>query len=65
MVLVSEAFPHAAHLFWMRMITDFFSLYLPAWGSPLVFAIIWTLATLHWVRRSLRNEKLYWADNKG
>jgi len=32
-----------------------------AWGSPLIFAAIWTGITLHWVRRSLRNEKLMWA----
>ncbi|KAH8885464.1 hypothetical protein GQ53DRAFT_845477 [Thozetella sp. PMI_491] len=36
-----------------------------AWGAPLIFAMIWTLITLHWVRRSLRNEKLMWASRNG
>ncbi|KAL2158808.1 hypothetical protein VTH06DRAFT_4000 [Thermothelomyces fergusii] len=30
------------------------------WGSPLIFVIIWTAITVHWVRRSLRREKELW-----
>ncbi|KAJ9145064.1 hypothetical protein NKR23_g5488 [Pleurostoma richardsiae] len=31
------------------------------WGSPLVFATVWTLITVHWVRRALREEKRRWS----
>ncbi|KAK4244824.1 hypothetical protein C7999DRAFT_34806 [Corynascus novoguineensis] len=30
------------------------------WGSPLIFVIIWTTISVHWVRRSLRREKELW-----
>ncbi|KAK4466785.1 hypothetical protein QBC42DRAFT_165900 [Cladorrhinum samala] len=32
------------------------------WGSPLVFVTIWTIITVEWVRRDLRNEKRLWAE---
>jgi len=31
------------------------------WGSPLVFAIVWTWTTVVWVRGALRKEKKLWA----
>ncbi|KAI0017384.1 hypothetical protein F4780DRAFT_608873 [Xylariomycetidae sp. FL0641] len=31
------------------------------WGEPLGFVIIWTIITVIWVRRGLRNEKKHWA----
>ncbi|KAL2174025.1 uncharacterized protein P884DRAFT_332404 [Thermothelomyces heterothallicus CBS 202.75] len=30
------------------------------WGSPLIFVVIWTTITVHWVRLSLRREKELW-----
>jgi len=36
-----------------------------AWGSPLVFTIIWTWVTVVWVRRSLRKEKEMWVAKSG
>ncbi|KAL2152838.1 hypothetical protein VTH82DRAFT_3993 [Thermothelomyces myriococcoides] len=30
------------------------------WGSPLIFVIVWTIITVHWVRVSLRREKEIW-----
>ncbi|KAL2016776.1 hypothetical protein VTK56DRAFT_2989 [Thermocarpiscus australiensis] len=35
------------------------------WGSPLVFAMIWTTITVTWVRRSLRREKQLWRAEHG
>ncbi|KAK1756735.1 hypothetical protein QBC47DRAFT_451315 [Echria macrotheca] len=34
------------------------------WGSPLVFVTIWTVVTVLWVRRSLRNEKTWWVGGR-
>ncbi|KAK0615316.1 hypothetical protein B0T17DRAFT_541606 [Bombardia bombarda] len=33
------------------------------WGSPLVFATVWTITTVIWVRRNLRLEKKLWSES--
>lgn len=36
--------------------------YFAGWGSPFIFATLWTIISVDWVRRDLRREKELWRE---
>jgi hypothetical protein len=38
------------------------TMYFAGWGSPFIFATLWTIISVRWVRRDLRREKELWRE---